>query len=94
MHWIWQIHQKACSERETVDLDAGGVRLLVHRQEDEVGWIELSAADFTFVDGLLDAGRLSDALMRARAVDQDFDPTALVAALIDGGLVSSLTPVP
>ena len=94
VNWIWQIHQKACSERETVDLDAGGVRLLVHRQEDEVGWIELSAADFAFVDSVLDAGSLSNSLMRARAVDGDFNPRPLLAALIDGGLISSLTSVP
>jgi hypothetical protein len=93
VHRIWQVHQKACREREAIDLDAGGVRLLVHRQKDEVGWIELSAADFAFLDSLIMSGSLQKALTFARAVDHGFDPTALLAALIEGGLVSSISPV-
>ena len=90
---IWQVHQKACSERETVDLDAGGVRLLVHRRDDEVGWIDLRPADFAFLDSLIMSGSLQKALTFARAVDHGFDPTAVLAALIEGGLVSSISPV-
>ena len=90
---IWQVHQKACSERETVDLDVGGVRLLVHRREDEVGWIDLPPADFAFLDSLIMSGSLQKALTFARAVDHGFDPTAVLAALIEGGLVSSISPV-
>lgn len=90
---IWQVHQKTCRERETIDLDAGGVRLLVHRREDEVGWIDLPPADFAFLDRLMMSGSLYKALTFARAVDHDFDPTAVVAALIEGGLVSSISPI-
>ena len=90
---IWRVHQKACSERETVDLDAGGVRLLVHRREDEVGWIDLPPADFAFLDSLIMSGSLHAALTFARSVDNGFDPTAIIAALIEGGLVSSISPV-
>ena len=90
---IWRVHQKACSERETVDLDAGGVRLLVHRREDEVGWIDLPPADFAFLDSLIMSGSLHAALTFARSVDDGFDPTAVIAALIEGGLVSSISPV-
>jgi hypothetical protein len=88
---IWRVHQKARSERETVDLDAGGVRLLVHRREDEVGWIDLPPADFAFLDSLIMSGSLHAALTFARSVDSGFDPTAIIAALIEGGLVSSIT---
>jgi len=88
---IWRVHQKACSERETVDLDAGGIRLLVHRREDEVGWIDLPPADFAFLDSLV-SGSLQKALTFARALDHGFDPTAVLAALIEGGLVSSISP--
>ena len=90
---IWQVHQKACSERETVDLDAGGVRLLVHRREGEVGWIDLPPPDFAFLDGLIMSGSLREALTFARAVDHGFDPTGVLAALIEDGLVSLIDPV-
>lgn len=90
---IWQVHQSACGARDTVDLDAGGVWLLVHRQEDEVGWIELAPADFAFLDRLMMNQSLNEALTLAGAVDQGFDPNALLAALIEGGLVSSISPV-
>jgi hypothetical protein len=93
VHRIWQVHQRTCSERETIDLDAGGVRLLVHRREDDVGWIDLPPADFAFLNGLIMSGSLQKALTFTRAVDHGFDPTALLAALIEGGLVSSIGPV-
>lgn len=89
---IWQVHQNACSERETVDLDEGGVRLLVHRRKDEVGWIDLSPTDFVFLDSLIMSGNLQKALTLARAFDHGFNPMALFAALIEGGLVSSISP--
>jgi hypothetical protein len=94
LHRIWQVHQKACREREAVDLDAGGVRLLVHRQHDEVGWIDLPPADFAFLDSMIMNGSLQKALTFARAVDRAFDPTAALAALIEGGLVGRLPLLP
>ena len=90
---IWQVHQSPCGARDTVDLDAGGVRLLVHRREDEVGWIDLPPADFAFLDRLIIGGSLEEALRFAVAVDPRFDPRTLLAALIEGGLVSSISPV-
>jgi hypothetical protein len=93
VHRIWRVHQKACSERETIDLNAGGVRLLVHRRDDEVGWIDLSPADFAFLDSMNMNGSLRNALEFTFAVDRAFDPTALLTALIEGGLVSSITSV-
>src|SRR5512144_1088388 len=91
---IWQVHQKACSQREIVDLDAGGVRLLVHRREDEVGWLDLPPVHFAFLDSLIMSGSLQAALTFARSVDHGFDPIAIIAVLIEGGLVSSISPVP
>jgi hypothetical protein len=90
---IWQVHQKTCSAREPVDLGAGGVRLLVHRRNDEVGWIKLPPADFAFLGSLIIDGTLRKAHACARAVEHGFDPTPLLAALIEDGLVSSIVPV-
>ena len=90
---IWQIHQSPCSEREAIDLTAGGVRLLVHRRDDEVGWINLPPAGFALVESMIIDGSFRTALTLARAVDPGFDPAPVVAVLIEGGLISSITPV-
>lgn len=90
---IWRVHQNACSEQQAVDPGAGGIRLLVHRQEDDVGWIGLPPAELAFLDRLIIGSSLEAALMSARFVDRRFDPTALLATLIEGGLVSSISPV-
>jgi hypothetical protein len=88
---IWRVHQNACSERQALDPGVGGIRLLVHRREDIVGWINLSPADFAFLDRL--SSSLQRALMFARTLDRHFDPTTLLATLIEGELVSSISPV-
>lgn len=90
---IWSVHQGGCSDPDVVDLGAGGTRLLVHRQEDDVGWVKLSPADFAFLDELITGTSLEGALAIARTADSAFAPTALLAALIEGGLVSSISAV-
>ena len=90
---IWSVHQGDCSDPDVVDLGAGGTRLLVHRQEDDVGWVKLSPADFAFLDELITGTSLEGALVTARTADSAFAPTALLAALIEGGLVSSISAV-
>jgi len=65
----------------------------VHRRDDEVGWIDVREADFAFLGGLIMDGSLQRAHTSARAVEHAFDPTPLLAALTEGGLVSSITPV-
>jgi hypothetical protein len=93
VHRIWQVHQWPCSEREPVDLAAGGVCLLVHRRDDEVGWIELPPAGFALLESMTNDGSLRAALTLACAVDPGFNPAPVLAALIDGGLISSITRV-
>lgn len=85
---IWQAHQGTCEEIEAVDLDAGGVSLLVHRQGDDVGWLGLDAAGATFIAALLAGQGAGQALERAGA---GFDPTPLLAALLAAGLLVSPT---
>ncbi len=90
---IWSVHQGGCGDPDVVDLGAGGTRLLVHRQEDDVGWVKLSPADFAFLDELITGTSLEGALGIARTADSAFALTALLAALIEGGLVSSISGV-
>lgn len=86
---IWQAHQGCGTEIGTVDLDAGAVRLLVSRQDDEVGWIHLPPADFAFLNGLMAQAAGQDALAQARALNAAFEPVSLLAGLIEAGLISS-----
>jgi hypothetical protein len=50
-------------------------------------------ADFAFLDSMIINGSIRKALAVALAVDRGFDPTPLLAALTEGGLVSSITSV-
>lgn len=88
---IWQAHQGCAGEIEAIDLDAGAVRLLVSRQDGEVGWIHLPPAAFGFLGGLMAQATGEDALAAAQALDPSFDPVPLLAALIEAGLFSSPT---
>lgn len=90
---IWQVHQQPCDERQPVALDAGAARLLVHRRDDEIGWISLTEADLAFLADLISHGSLGQALAAGAARDAGFIPM-LLPALIDGGLIASISPVP
>lgn len=48
---IWRANRPG-RDPETVDLGDGGVRLLVHRHDGEVGWQALPPAEFRFVSAL------------------------------------------
>ncbi len=89
---IWQAHQATCGSIEPVDLDAGGVLLLVHREAGEVGWLRVNAPAFAFVGSLLADGRLRKACALAGAIDPAFDAGSLLAVLIEGGAVVSINP--
>jgi hypothetical protein len=87
---IWQAHQTLDEELETVDLGAGGARLLVHRYATDVGWFSLDAdAAVDFIAGLLDGEGLGDALNRVTRRHDGWDPTRLLAALLTADLLVS-----
>lgn len=83
---IWQMHQDA-EPAGPVDLDAGGVGLLVHRRDEEVGWLRLPPPAAAFVGVLMCEGLVRKAAALARALDPGFDPAALLAVLIEDGLI-------
>lgn len=89
---IWQVHQQPCDERCPIALDAGAARLLVHRRNDDVGWISLAEADLAFLAALISHGSLDQALAAGATRDAGFTPM-LLATLIDGGLIASISPV-
>jgi len=90
---IWQANQAETDDVEPVDLRAGGVRLLVHRQGDEVGWRKFSRSEFAFLRTLTLGGSLGDAVEVARRLGGEIDVTTLLAECLKGGLFSSFSRV-
>lgn len=74
---IWQSNQPG-AEAQTVDLDAGGDRVLVRRRDDELEFLHLDAAGFLFARMLSRRTPLGLATDASLAVDPTFD---LVRAL-------------
>ena len=89
---IWRAH---CTEHaatlEQIDLQAGGESLLVYRGRDDIELRALPAAEFAWLNGLLQHSALGDALDAAWQVDDQFDPSAPLAQLFAAQLVRSLT---
>lgn len=84
---IWRANQDDAGE-EAVDLDEGGVRLLVHRRDGDVGWLALAASDTPMVEAILRGAPLPAA---AEAAGADAGRLAqLLVALIEGGLISGI----
>jgi hypothetical protein len=69
---IWQTNQPDAAP-ETVDLDAGGDRVLVRRRGGELEFVRLDAADFTFARMLARRTPLGLATDASLAVDPGFD---------------------
>lgn len=85
---IWQANQTEADDVEPVDLRSGGVRLLVHRQGDDVGWRAFSRSEFAFLRTLSLGGSLGDAGEVARRLGGEIDVAALLSACLEGGLFS------
>lgn len=81
---IWQTNQPE-APAETVDLDAGGDRVLVRRRGDELEFVRLDAADFTFARMLARRTPLGLATDASLAVDPAFDLGRALTALTLAG---------
>jgi hypothetical protein len=69
---IWQTNQPGAPV-ETVDLDAGGERVLVRRRGDDLEFVHLGVADFMFARMLARRTPLGLATDASLAVDPSFD---------------------
>jgi hypothetical protein len=83
---IWRANQPDAAD-QSVDLDAGGVRLQIWRAGDDVVFRRLAADALALRDGLLRARGLEEAAAAALAVDPAADLTALVRELLDEGVL-------
>jgi len=87
---IWRANQPE-SQDESVDLDSGGMRLEVARQDDGVVFRTLDEAEFGFRKSLAGGATLGIALEHALGVRPDFPAPDALAALFRAGLVIAVT---
>ena len=87
---IWRSNQPE-SQDQSVDCDAGGVRLEVSRQDDGVVFRTLDEAEFGFRKSLAGGAPLGIALEQALGVRSDFPASDALADLFDSGLVIAVT---
>ena len=90
---IWRANQEGAGE-ETIDLDAGGVRLEVSRRDDIVVFRAMNEAEFVFRKALSDGLPLGEALDRAFTTDHDFPAADALMAVFHEGAVAGLTQSP
>jgi len=94
VHRIWQVNQPDYAGEQGVDLERGGVRLLVQRREGRVELRVLDEADWAFLQAVAagaDFGTACDAALGA-AGGFDLD-TALARLIQDRTLVDFVCPV-
>ena len=78
---IWLASQPG-ADTATVDLDAGGARLLVTRRPDDAAFVELSAAEAALVAALIDGEPIEVAAEAAFEADSAFDLSTFFARLV------------
>lgn len=90
---IWAANQPDTAESMTVDLNAGGVQLLIHRRGDAVAIEPVSDPEFALLAALTQGLPLQAALDAAQAVDTSFDLAAfLVQRVSDSTLAGFVVP--
>jgi hypothetical protein len=75
---IWQVNQDGYGGDQTVDLDQGGVALLIQRIEHKVIMLPLSAGEWAFLNGIAEDQSLATLFEYV----QEIDPTVDVGALL------------
>lgn len=71
----------------TVDLDKGGINLLVLRKELDLTLTPLNQADFFFLEALNQDSSLNDALHLAKSVDPEYGLAEKLPAFIQKGII-------
>lgn len=75
------------TQNETLDVDAGGVNLVILRQQDDLLFIPLSHAEFTFLDMLAEGKSLAESANTAHMIDEQFDVKAKINYWIEQHLI-------
>ena len=84
---IWQINQPGHHGDDSVNLDAGGVSLLVFRAAYEVAMAPLTAGRYAFLKAAMDNASMTDALEAALAHEPGLDVAAMLRQLVTDEIV-------
>lgn len=87
---IWQKNQEGC-EDQWVDLDEGGVQLVVRRSGSDIVFESLNEAVFTLLHSLSQGHFFVDACAEALAVDPQCDIAATLKELIERRLLAGFS---
>jgi hypothetical protein len=85
---IWAVSRGA--EDGPVDLDSGGVALMVFQRDDDAAFARLSPGEWALLEACDGATSLADAVERAGAADAAFDFTAALPRLLGLAVLASL----
>ncbi len=91
---IWRANQPDADPATVVDLDAGGARLAVWRQGEDVVFRALTPGTSAFLGELHDGRPLDAAAEAALALDRGFDLAAALAALFRDEVLVAFTLAP
>lgn len=87
VHRIWQVNQPEGEAEETIDLGAGGVRLLIRRHGHAVDLEPVEAAEFALLRAFAAGRPLRDALQAAQVEAPDFCLEAVLLRRIGDAVV-------
>ncbi len=76
---IWQVNQAGYAGAAEVNLDEGGIHLLVRQRQLEIEFWTLGAGEFALLSRLADDDTLGDAVAAALAVEPELDVGAVLA---------------
>ncbi|MGH8548870.1 MAG: DNA-binding domain-containing protein [Methylococcales bacterium] len=85
---IWQVNLEAWPGDRTVNLDEGGVHLLIQRREDSITVESLAAGDYRLLERLNHGERLADAIAAVVSVEPDFDPGGALGRFVSRGVLA------
>jgi hypothetical protein len=91
---IWQAALPGSDPELRVDADAGGERVLVFREADEVVFHTLDEAEYRFLATLSAAGTVGEAASAALIAAPGFDVAASLAAWLERGLFTDFVVIP
>jgi len=84
---IWRANQPDGDDDEIINLEDGGVRLLVFRRDDRVVITGIEKSAYAFLNAIVDGARLTEATRTARRVAPSFDRAATLDFLFTEGLI-------
>ena len=88
---IWQICQSPHASDEQVDLDAGGVNLLVRRDGYAVTTEAITTAQLAMLTALAGGYNFTEAFEYARSIEPTFDPGAFLQHHVANGVLADFT---